>query len=335
MSLAPHSNRIVNIKGTNVYRVDFMAKISELLTCKKNVLSKKVLKCFDRLSVAIANTLDIASCLIYIRHEESYLVIASSNVPSEVKAKIPFIGQLRHGADGFTNVDSHSFTNANSFFSGADKIFLIESDRRFDSTSVGILMSSDMDTDQFSLVDIQFCEAILGIIRRIFRFCDNPLDNGNNNIDYNQEAEDIGVLVAFSVRLACQVNKVALYSCLIEQHEYFASCGLESRVAPAGDRMRFLGNQFVDFLKHESGFLEPVLGNELTGEKYLCITPFKPSSPELGYLAVTSTNDVGFTLNELIICKGLLSPLAYVMSLYREHCNGAGCETWQSDKEEN
>lgn len=321
MTFTTPSNRIFSVKKSNVYRVDFAGQGSALLAQKKNGLSKQVLRCFDRLSVAITNTLDISGCLIYLRHGESYLVLASSNAVPDVKSRVPFIGNL--SADGSDAIDDRAcpLSHPASIFPDAEKIFLIESDRVTENTSVGLLVASDLETDQLTNVDTQFCEAILGLVRRIFRFREHLQESDPSHFDHCQEIEDIGILAAFGIRLSCQVNKVALFSEYLEADKYFASCGLEDEKAPSAQSMRFLGNQFVDFFKYESDFLEPVLGKELVSQEYLCAMPFNPSAPGFGYLAITKEKKAKeLTINDIIVCKGILSPLAYVLQLYSEHC---------------
>lgn len=321
MTFTTRSNRIISISNSNVYRVDFAGQGSAPLAQKKDGLSKLILTCFDRLSIAITNTLDISGCLIYLRHGESYLVLASSNAAPDVKSRVPFIGNL--SADGSDAIDDRTcpLSHPASIFRDAEKLFLIESDRVAEDTSVGLLVASYLETDQLTNVDTQFCEAMLGLVRRVFRFQEHLHESDPSPFDHCQEIEDIGILTAFGIRLSCQVNKVALFSECLQTDKYFASCGLEEEKAPSAQSMRFLGNQFVDFFKWESDFLEPVLGQELVSQKYICAMPFNPNAPSFGYLAITKDKMAEeLTINDIIVCKGILSPLAHVLQLYSEHC---------------
>ncbi len=326
MSSTTRSNRIINIKNSNVYRVDFAGQGSALLAHKKDGLSKQVLKCLERLTVAVTNTLDISGCLIYLRHRESYLVLASSNVASEVKSKVPFIGNLSANFQASIDFETCPLSHPASIFPEAEKLYLIESDRIKEDTSVGLLVASELKNDQLNDIDTQFCEATLGLVRRVFRFRENLQEKDWANFDPCQDIEDIGVLTAFAIRLGCRVNKVALFSKYLETDKYFASCGLEDEHSPSAHSMRFIGKQFVDFFRHESDFLEPVLGQELTRQTYLSALPFNPSKPDLGYLAITKDTSEQMTLNDLIVCKGILSPLAFVLHSYLECCDGAMCQ---------
>lgn len=326
MTYTTRSNRIINIKNSNVYRVDFAGQGSALLAHKKGCLSDQILKSFDRLSVAITNTLNISGCLIYLRHGKSYLVLASSNAASTVKGQVPFITNFSSNFRAANDFETCPFSHPESIFSDAERLFLIESDRVTEDTSVGLLVASDRDNDQLNDIDTQFCEATLGLIRRVFRFCETLQEKDCGNFDPCQEIEDMGVLAAFGIRLGCRVNKVALFSKYLETDKFFASCGLDEEQSPSAHSMRFMGNQFMDFFGHESDFLEPVLGRHLTTQRYLSVIPFDPSNSDLGYLAVTKDTSEQMTLNDLIVCKGILSPLAFVLNSYLEGCEGAMCQ---------
>ena len=233
MKLYTRSDRIMNTNKSNVYRLDSAGQGSALLIDRRDGLSDQILKCFDRLSVAITNTLNISGCLIYLRHRESHLVLASSNATHDVKDQVPFIANFDINLRASYVFESCPLSDPASIFPDAEKIFLIESDRVTEDTSVGLLVASDLDNDHLNDIDTQFCEATLGLIRRVFRFYEYLQEKDRGNFDACQEIEDMGVLASFGIRLGCRVNKVALFSKYLETDKFFASCGLEDEQAPS------------------------------------------------------------------------------------------------------